>query len=85
MKTTVQARLDEVTQRALNRLVQRHGLSTSEIVREGIRLVEKQVAAPKGPRLIGAGMFDSGIPDLSTNRKYMQGLGLKRRKDAGRR
>jgi len=33
--------------------------------------------APKRPRLIGAGMFDSGIPDLATNKKYMEDFGRK--------
>ena len=26
-------------------------------------------------RIIGSGMFDSGIPDLATNKKYMEGFG----------
>lgn len=25
--------------------------------------------------IIGTGMFDSGIPDLATNKKYMEGFG----------
>ena len=28
----------------------------------------------------GAGMFDSGIPDLATNKRYMEGFGSKRLK-----
>lgn len=85
MKTTVQARLDQETTAVLNRLVRRHGMSRSEVIREGIRLVEKEHVSTKRPRLVGAGMFDSGIPDLSTNKKYLAGLGLKRRKDAASR
>jgi hypothetical protein len=27
------------------------------------------------PRLIGVGEFDSGLPDLATNKKYMEGFG----------
>ena len=77
MNTVVQARLDEETQAALDRLVRRHGMSTSEVIREGIRLVEKQHTGPKRPRLIGIGMFDSGVPDLATNKKYMEDFGKK--------
>jgi hypothetical protein len=39
--------------------------------------MDKRHAAPPRRKLIGAGMFDSGIPDLSTNKKYMEGLGSK--------
>jgi hypothetical protein len=34
----------------------------------------KDNAGPK-PKMIGVGMFDSGIPDLATNKKYMEGFG----------
>ena len=39
--TTVQARLDEETQAALNRL-RRSGLRTSEVIRKGIHLVAQE-------------------------------------------
>jgi hypothetical protein len=81
MGTTVQARLDEKSQAALQRLVRRHGMTTSDVIREGIRLVEQHKSGKKYPSLIGAGMFDSGIPDLSTNKKYMEGFGKKWRVD----
>jgi Arc/MetJ-type ribon-helix-helix transcriptional regulator len=77
MQTSVQARLDEETQAALDRLVRRHGLSTSEVVREGIRLMDEKHKAPRRPKLIGVGMFDSGIPDLATSKKYMEDFGRK--------
>jgi hypothetical protein len=75
MKTSVQARLDEESAAALEDLQRRLGLSSSEIVREGIRLVQKRHAATPRHRLIGVGEYDSGIPDLSTNPKYMEGFG----------
>ena len=77
MKATVQARLDKETQAALDRLVKRHGWSTSKVVREGIHLVEQRQAAATRPKLIGVGMFEGGPKDLSTNKKYLQDLGLK--------
>ena len=30
---------------------------------------------PKPLKFTGAGQFDSGIPDLATNKKYMEGFG----------
>ncbi len=77
MGSTVQARLDAETQEKLQRLVERHGMSTSEVIREGIRLVEERHAKPKRPRLIGVGMFGGGPGDLSTNKKYMEDFGAK--------
>jgi hypothetical protein len=82
MKTSVQARLDPESQAALDGLVRRLGWSPSEVVREGIRLVDKQHAKP--PRLIGIGMFSSGLGDLATNKKYMEGFGAKGLKRGGR-
>lgn len=77
MKTSIQARLDEETQAALDRLVRSRGWTTSKVVREGIRLVEKH-HSPQPPRkLIGIGMYDSGVSDLATNKKYMDDFGKK--------
>ena len=75
MKATIQARLDEETQAALDRLVRRHGLKPSEVVRQGIRLVAKQAEGAKPIEIIGLGKYDSGLTDLSTNKKYMEGFG----------
>lgn len=75
MKAIIQARLDEETQAALNLLVRRHGLKPSEVVRQGIRLVVKQVEGAKPVEIIGLGKYDSGLTDLSTNKKYMEGFG----------
>ncbi len=77
MKATVQARLDEETQAALERLVRRHGWSTSRVVREGIHLVEEQQAAATRPRLIGIGSVDFGPGDLATNKKHLERFGVK--------
>ncbi len=77
MKATIQARLDEETQAALDRLVRRDGLKPSEAVRQGIRLLDEHRTPPARPRLIGIGMFSSGIGDLATNKKYMEGFGAK--------
>jgi hypothetical protein len=77
MATTIQARLDEETQAALERLVRDNGWTASQAIRECIREAAERRAAKPRPRLIGVGMFDSGLPDLATNKKYMQGFGVK--------
>lgn len=75
MQTSVQARLDEETRAALDRLRRRHGWSTSEVVREGIRLVDKHHGAKPRRKIIGVGEFDSGICDLASNPKHLEGYG----------
>ena len=77
MKANVQARLDEETQAALERLVRQHGWSVSKVVREGIRLVEERHAPAIPRKLIVIGRYDSGVSDLATNKKYMEGFGRK--------
>jgi Arc/MetJ-type ribon-helix-helix transcriptional regulator len=74
MTTTVQARLDEETQAALDRLRQ-SGLRTSEVIRKGIHMVAKEAGANKEIEIVGFGQYDSGIRDLSTNKKHMAGFG----------
>jgi len=80
MKTSVQARLDEESAAALETLERRLGLSSSEVVRASLCLMVKQHSEPKKNRLkfLGIGKFDSGVTDLSTNKKYMEGFGLTR-------
>ncbi len=75
MKMTVQARLDEETQAALEALMRRHGWSTSKAVREGLRLLVREQGSGASRRMIGIGMFDSGIPDLGSNKKHLEGFG----------
>lgn len=72
----VQARLDEETQAALDRLVRGKGWSASKVVREGIHLLASREKVAKPIKIIGLGMFDSGIPDLGSNKKHLAGLGL---------
>ena len=79
MSTIVQTRLDDETQTLLDRLVSEAGLTTSEILRKGIKLVAAAELPQRRRGLIGAGMFDSGVSDLSTNKKYMEDFGKTRR------
>ena len=75
MKTSVQARLDEESQVVLDGLVRRLGWTPSQVVREGIRLVDKQHAKPVRRKVIGMGEFDSGITDLGSNKAHLEGYG----------
>jgi predicted transcriptional regulator len=76
MKTTVQARLDDESQAALDQLVRRLGWSPSRVVREGLRLMMLHYGTtPKKKKIIGLGEFDAGPADLATNKKYMEDYG----------
>jgi hypothetical protein len=42
------------------------------------RQVRKTKTKRPRHRIIGLGQFDSGLPDLATNKEYMEGFGLSR-------
>jgi len=75
MKAVVQARLDPETRQALDRLVRRLGWSPSKVVRESLRLMSRHHAAAPRRRIIGVGEFASGLPDLGSNKRRLQGFG----------
>jgi hypothetical protein len=75
MRGIVQARLDEESQRKLAQLVNRLGLSPSEVVREGLRVLAACQLGNGRRRIIGQGQFDSGIKDLGSNKKHLKGFG----------
>lgn len=77
MGAIVQVRLDDEMREKLDRAARRLGLSRSEALREGIRLVDKSASANAVPRLVGIGCLDYGPGDLSTNKKYLRSLGAK--------
>jgi hypothetical protein len=79
MGTVAQTRLNSETQDLLDRLVSERGYTASEALRRGIVLLADAELAPRRRGLIGAGKFDSGISDLSTNKKYMEDFGKVRR------
>ena len=76
MKSAVQARLSLEDRKLLDELVRDLDWTPSEIVREGLRLVRKAHSTVSAAhRIIGTGKFRSGIPDLATNKKYLEGFG----------
>lgn len=75
MRNVVQARLDEDSRKALERLASRLGWSPSEVVREGIRLLESCYGQSAGDRIVGIGEFSSGIRDLGANKRHLKNFG----------
>lgn len=75
MKKTVQARLDRQSRLDLDRLVQHLGWSPSRVVREGLRLLAACYGRRRRGRVIGIGRFASGVADLGSNKKHLDGFG----------
>jgi hypothetical protein len=51
------------------------GWSPSQVVREGLRILEASYARRKKRGIIGLGKFRSRIPDLGSNKKYLRDFG----------
>ena len=75
MSTVIQARLDERSQKRLRSLMRELGLTPSEVVREGIRALESNHLRKKKRTIIGLGKFVSGVSDLGSNKKHLDGYG----------
>jgi hypothetical protein len=75
MSKTIQARLDDATAEKCDQLQKSHGWTDSEIVRRGIELLASTTPAPKKRKFRGVGKYNSGIPDLATNKKHLEGFG----------
>jgi hypothetical protein len=45
------------------------------VIREGIRLMDKQNGTAPRKKVIGMGEFDSGITDLGSNKAHLEGYG----------
>ena len=75
MKATIQARLDPQSQKELVRLARRLGWSPSRIVREGLRLLGACYGREGRRKIIGLGKFSSGIRDLGSDKRHLEGFG----------
>ena len=75
MRSTIQARLDEESQKALRKLVSRLGWSPSRAVREGLQLLALCQVGKRRRKIIGLGEFASGYRDLGSNKKHLKGFG----------
>ena len=75
MRATVQARLDTETQRTLTRLARELGWTPSRVVRESLRVLAASHPPAGVPRIVGLGKFQSGSPDLGSNKEHLKGFG----------
>jgi hypothetical protein len=75
MRFAIQARLDNRSQKRLAVLVRELGWSPSQVVREGLRVLEASHLRRKKRGVIGLGKFSSGAPDLGSNKKHLRGFG----------
>ena len=85
MKTTIELP-DELFRRAKATAALR-GRKLKDLVEEGLRRVlespedESEIEARRDLLRQYCGIVDSGVTDLSTNPKYMEGFGLDNRRD----
>jgi hypothetical protein len=70
----VHARLDSKTQRVLEELTRRTGLTESELLRRGL-LALSVPPQRRTRRIIGMGRFASGQSDLGSSKQNLRGFG----------
>jgi hypothetical protein len=78
MKTYIHARLSKEDRDILEGLKKLTGVSESELVRRGLRLVERELGGkPSALELAGpsAGKFKKGPRDLARNKRHLAGFG----------
>jgi hypothetical protein len=75
MRYAVQARLDDRSRKRLAVLVRELGWTPSQVVREGLRVLEVSYLGRKKRGIIGLGKFKSGLPDLGSNKKHLRDFG----------
>jgi hypothetical protein len=75
MRSAIQARLDDRSRKRLQVLVRELGWSPSQVVREGLRVLEASYLRKKKRGVIGLGKFCSGLPDLGSNKRHMRNFG----------
>jgi hypothetical protein len=75
MRSVIQARLDNPSRKRLAVLVRELGWSPSQVVREGLRILEASYLRRKKRGVIALGKFRSGVPDLGSNKKHLRGFG----------
>jgi hypothetical protein len=75
MRAAIQARLDDRSRKRLSTLVRELGWSPSQVVREGLRVLEASHLRKKKRAIIGLGKFASEVPDLGSNKKHLRGYG----------
>jgi len=75
MRSAIQARLDDRSRKRLSALVRELGWTPSQVVREGLRVLEASHLRRKRKGVIGLGKFRSGVSDLGSSKKHLQDFG----------
>jgi len=75
MANIIQARLDVLSRKRLKLLMKDLGWTPSQVVREGLRVLEASFVRRKKRGVIGLGKFRSGVTDLGSNKEHLKGLG----------
>ena len=75
MRSSIQARLDDRSQKRLASLVRELGWTPSQVVREGLRILEGSYLRRKKHGIIGLGKFESRVPDLGSSKKHLKDFG----------
>jgi hypothetical protein len=75
MRFVIQARLDDRSRKRLAVLVRELGWTPSQVVREGLRVLEASYLRRKKAGIIGLGKFESGVRDLGSNKKHLRKFG----------
>ena len=75
MAFAIQARLDDRSRKRLANLVRELGWTPSQVVREGLRVLEASHVRRKKLGIIGLGKFRSAVRDLGSNKKHLRGFG----------
>jgi hypothetical protein len=76
MRSAIQPRLDDRSRKRLATLARELGWSPSQVVGEGLRLLEATYLRRYRKRgIIGLGKFSSALPNLGSNKKHLRGFG----------
>lgn len=75
MGKIVHARLDEESHALLQRLRRTTGLTESEVLRRGLRVLAAQSPGGRSRRIVGLGKFASGRADLGSNKRHLRRFG----------
>jgi hypothetical protein len=75
MRFAIQARLDHRSRKRLTALVRELGWTPSQVVREGLRILEATRLRRKKQAVIGLGRFRSRVSDLGSNKKHLRDFG----------
>jgi hypothetical protein len=75
MSNSIHARLDDDTQEMRDQLKKAEGWTDSEIVRRAIKLLAAVTPAKGKRQFTGVGKYDSGVSDLASNKKHLEGFG----------